>query len=77
MTLTVKIYGDDGTTTPTANRDTSITINNTNFSNSEKAVKIYPKEEYWNNFFLQLEWSGSVLLTVALPIIIKISINED
>ena len=76
MTLTLKIYGDDGSTTPSAANKTSITINNTNYPNSDRAVNIKPLGQYWNNFFIQLEWSGSALATVALPIEIELSINE-
>lgn len=76
MTLLVKIYGDDGTTTPATNRNTSKTINNANFPNNERYVDIFPEEEYWNNFFIQLEWSGTALLTVALPIEITLDISD-
>ena len=72
MTMTVKIYGDDATTTPSVADKTLLTINNTNYPNSERVIKYYPSGKYNNNFFIQLEWSGSALLTVALPITIII-----
>lgn len=77
MTFTVKVYGDNGTTTPSATNKTLITVNNTNYPNSEKVIKIYPQEEFTNDFFLQIEWQGSVLAVISLPLIITLDIYED
>lgn len=76
MTLTVKVYGDDGSTTPSAETQTLVTVNSTNYTNSERSIDIFPRQEYQNNFFIQLEWSGTALLTVALPITIEIETHE-
>lgn len=67
MTLKVKIYADDGSNTPAASDNSLTTISNTTHS-GERYVKIYPNMRFKNNFFLQLEWEGTALLTVALPI---------
>ncbi len=75
MTLTVKIYKDGATNTPNANDNTLKIINNTNYIENEKFIEIKPNIRCDNNFFLQLEWSGTALLTVALPITIKIKID--
>ena len=72
MTLVVKAVTGDGATIMTLG-----TINITNYPNSETEIDFYPKGEFRNNFYLQLEWSGSALLTVGLPITIELNINEN
>lgn len=68
MTLIPKIYFDD------ASSNTALrTINNTNYPNSER--QIIDRTDGLtgkNNFFLELRWSGTALLTVNLPILIEI-----
>lgn len=76
MTLTVKIYKDSASNTPSATDKTLTTVNNTNYPNSEKFIEIYPEIVCDNDFFIQLEWTGSALLTVNLPIIIDIDIHD-
>lgn len=70
MTVVVKIIDSTGSATTVG------TINNTNFPNSERVVKMYPKGIFYNDFTVQFEWSGSSLLTLALPIRIKGETNE-
>ncbi len=74
MILKVYVYADDATNTPVADDNSLTTVNNANYS-GQRYVKIYPKMRFKNNFFIQLEWEGTALLTVALPItgIIEIS----
>lgn len=67
MVLKVKIISADG-----ADTETIATINNTNFPSSEQLIKLFPTKTFINNFYLQLEWEGSALLTVGLPIIMEI-----
>lgn len=68
MTIIVKVISNDGDDTQTV-----ATINNTNYPSSEKFIKIRPKGKFKNNFYLQLNFEGSVLLTVGLPIRILIT----
>lgn len=73
MTLTAKIYLDDGSTTVALT-----TINSTNFPNSDRAVALkVPNVRGVNNFWVELRWTGSALLTVSLPIPIDFHIIED
>ena len=72
MTLTPKIWIDD------ASASTTLTaINNTNYSASERYINQYPNDVVGrNNFFLELNWTGTVPLPVSLPIEIEIEITE-
>lgn len=73
MTLTVKCYVDE-----LSSNTTIATINNTNYVNSERNILIKPIGLHGNhNFILELRWTGTALLTVALPIIIKGETNDD
>ena len=71
MTLVPKIYTDDGV----GQTYTLQTVNNDNYSGKRYAVfrsnnsggEITGR----NNFWMELKWSGSALLTVELPIIIQ------
>ena len=64
MTLVVKLFSDDGNTSYTL-----ATINNTNYANSQKNITMQTAGIMCrNNFFIELRWTGTVLLTVALPI---------
>lgn len=71
MTITPKIYVDDA-----SSNSTLTVINSTNYSNSERNVAIYPDVNGQHNFFLELTWSGTALLTVGLPIIIEFETLE-
>lgn len=77
MTLKVKIYFDDASNTPSAGAKTLRTINNTNYPNGDRFVRLQSEIRCKNNFFIQLEWEGSSLLTVSMPLQITIDINED
>lgn len=67
MTLIPKLYFDSG-----KRNYTLPTINNTAYPNSETQIIQKPLNATGkNNFWLELRWSGSALLTVELPIIIK------
>ena len=72
MTLIPTIYTDNLTSS------TSLTtINNTNYPNSDKLIVIRPLSLSFNyDFILELRWSGTALLTVALPITVEIETLE-
>lgn len=73
MTLIPKLYIDDGKTTATLT-----TINSTNYPNSEGYVFFKPESLSGNNnFWLELRWTGSAILTVNLPIIIEGETFDD
>lgn len=71
MTATVKIYTDNGTTSTTI-----ATINNTTYP-SKKCVAIYPQVNGEQDFFIEIRWTGTALMTVALPITGIIETKED
>lgn len=72
QTITPTLYFDDA-----SSNDALTVINSTNYP-STRHVKLEPTGSGGqNNFFLELAWSGSVLATVALPIIIDIETLED
>lgn len=74
MTVTPSlIYDDYGTT------EALTTINNTNFTNSERAVKLFPSggNVGYNNFMLKLAFTGTDVLPVALPIRIIIETLDN
>lgn len=67
MTLTAKIYIDEGATSYTYP-----VINNTNFPNGERNVYLKMDGVFGrHSFWLELRWTGSALLTVSLPITIE------
>lgn len=67
MTITPKIYIDNGT-----NVYTITAINNTTFPNNDLYANLQTGEIFgFNNFWLELRWTGSALLTVELPIEIE------
>ena len=72
MTLIPTIYLDDGGTTKTLT-----TINSTNFSGKRQIVYRLDDVSGYNNFWLELKWSGSELLTVGLPIIIDYEVIDE
>ncbi len=67
MTITPKIYVDN-LSANTALR----TINATNYPNSDKKVNLMTRVIGKQDFVLELRWTGSALLTVGLPIKIKL-----
>lgn len=73
MTVTPKIVTDNGTSSTTL-----VAINSTNFPNSEKNANIRVSEVRGeHDFYIELTWSGSALLTIGLPITIDFSLVED
>lgn len=72
MTLIPKIYVDDQSTSTALT-----TINNTNYPNSERNIVQYPHIPGQHNMMLELRWTGTSLLTVALPITIEYETKDD
>ena len=72
MTLAVKIVVDNESTTTTV-----ATINNTNFSGSERFVTLHPSVFGKHDFLLQFSWSGSALISVGLPIEVEVETMDD
>jgi hypothetical protein len=73
MTITPKLYYDDASSSTTLT-----TINSTNYAGSERHISMKPTGAGGkNDFFLELAWSGSVLLTVKLPIVITVDVLDD
>ncbi len=70
--LKVKVIGDSGYITSSTDNQTEVVIDGSN-NEGQRYVEIYPQREFENNFFLQLEWEGSDLLTVAMPIQMQIT----
>jgi len=78
MSLVCRLVYDDGVATKTLT-----TINTTNFTAGTRKI-IFTQQEILdssitpqNNFYLQLEWSGTVNLPVIFPIDIIIDQQED
>lgn len=72
MTVTPKIYLDEGVDTQTLEP-----INWTNYPN-KKNIVIEPTNLVGDhNFWLELRWTGSVLCTVGLPITIEYELIDD
>lgn len=73
MTLIPTVYVDDKSSSTAYT-----TINNTNYSNSERHI-IYKQPETYgkHDLMLELAWSGSSLLTVGLPIEIELETLEE
>ncbi|MDH4127307.1 MAG: hypothetical protein OEV44_01035 [Spirochaetota bacterium] len=78
MSLVVKIFYDDGLESKTLT-----TINTTNFSENTRKI-IFNQQDILdatitpqNNFYIQLEWAGTVKLPVIFPIDISIDVAED
>lgn len=73
MTITPKIFIDDGSSSSTLTA-----INSTTFPNSERNTVIKPQGVSGDHdFFVELTWSGTALLTAALPISIEIETEDD
>lgn len=74
MTVTPKIYTDDGT----ANTTLPV-LNSTNFppgAGNYANIKVGNVMGY-HNFYLELRWTGSTLCTIGLPIQIDIELIDD
>jgi len=71
MAFTIKVYVDNAT------NSVDFTVNNSTRYSEKKYITIHPKIEIINNFFFEIEFSGSVLCTIALPILGQISTHED
>lgn len=67
QTITVKVYTDDASASTTI-----ATINSTNYTASDRFIKVYPTGDKSvsgkNNFFIELVFSGSSLAVVGLPL---------
>lgn len=72
MTLIAKLYFDDGQTSKTLT-----TINSTNYPSKTHVVQNIEGATGENNFWLELKWSGSALLTVGLPISVEGETYDD
>jgi len=72
MTIAVKVIVDNESTSTTV-----ATINNTNYTGSERFVTLHPSVQGKHDFFIQLSWSGSALITVGLPIEIEVETIDD
>lgn len=73
MTVTPKIYTDDGDGTSY----TLTAIDNTNFSGKRNIVLRPENLVGEHNFWLELRWTGSALCTVGLPITIEYELIDD
>lgn len=72
MTITVKVYTDDGSASTTIG-----TINSTNYTEGNRYITFHPTVNGKNNFYLELTWSGTALLPVALPIVVEFDTLVD
>lgn len=72
MTVAVKVIVDQESTTTTVG-----TINSTNFTGSERFVEFTQAVMGKHDFFIQLSWSGSSLISIGLPIEIEIESIES
>lgn len=75
MSLKIRVYIDNASNTPSASNKTLTTVNITNYPDGDKFITIYPEIRCDNNFFIQIENEGSILLVPALPITCKINIE--
>lgn len=76
--LIAKVYTDDGAGTTY----TCTTINNTNYPNSDRNIVIRSDSSSnairgQHNFWLELRWTGTTVMTVNLPIVIEYEIYDD
>lgn len=74
-TITVKVYMDDA-----SDSTTLPTINNTNYPSKRKAVfgaGDLADAVGYNNFYIQIAWTGTTSMPVLLPIDILVDINDD
>lgn len=74
-TITPKVYLDD-----LSSNKTLAVINNTNYPSKRKVIYHAPELKDYvgeNNFVLELAWTGTTPLPVALPIKITLDVKED
>lgn len=78
MILKVTIFTDDGSANYTGATFGLPTLNNTVLPNDERYanLKVTGVEGY-HNFYIDLKWTGSALLTVNLPIEINFEVIQD
>lgn len=72
MVITPKLFVDDYKSSQTLR-----TINNTNWTLSERFVNLYPDVNGKNDGTLELRWSGSALIAALNEILIDIEVYED
>lgn len=79
MTVTPKIYTDDGAgTTYTGGTSNGLAIiNNTNYNGKRNIVMRPENMTGDHNFWIELRWTGSALCTVGLPITIEYELIDD
>ena len=77
MILDVKLYVDDGQTNYSGVSQGLATINNTAYSGAKNVVFRPISATGEHNFWLELRWTGSALLTVGLPISIEYDLIDD
>jgi hypothetical protein len=67
-TFTIKFVDDTGATT-------LHTVNNTN-NTGQRIIEIQPEGVFYNKGYFQLEWTGTALCPVALPIEVEFEIKQ-
>lgn len=78
MTVTPKIYVDDGTASYTGGQSNGLSIiNNTNYPGAKNVVMRPENLTGEHNFWLELKWTGSALCVVGLPITIEGELIDD
>jgi len=70
MACTVKIYTDD------ASDNISFIIDNSTQYSGKRFFKIEPQIPIINNFFIEITFSGTALMTISLPIIGELELKE-
>lgn len=76
QSCTVTIYTDNGSTSKVVS-----TINSTNYTQSQRMIEINPSGDTaiggHTDFFIELRFTGTVLMTVTLPLSITIETTEQ
>ncbi len=70
--ITPKVYVDDG-----SDSEALKVINSTNFSNSERIIKLSSTKIGNNNFFLEFAFSGTTSLPILLPITVYFKLLDN
>jgi hypothetical protein len=71
QTLTVTCYADSGTKS-----EVQRVINSTNFEAGKNHVELFPTLNGEHDYFIELAFSGTTLLTVALPLHMEIETKQ-
>ena len=71
MAFTVKFFDMYGTQLQKAGSNYVITVTNAAPYSGKKTIKVDPGITGENGFYMQIEWTGSALCTIALPITIR------